>query len=319
MYRRQLIGLVVFVGLLGTAAAQAAGDGDDVAIIVNGSPIATWEIGLLMPQIQTEMTAQGLKPTGEEVLRRTLDRAIDSRLLSQEALRRGFQPDEARVERKLAAIAEGAGGRAELEAELIKSGVSYDQLRHTVFEADLVQALVEAEVMPSITVTDADVEEYYNDHPELFVGPDRIHARHILFRLDGDASESERKSARRQAERVRKLALAGEDFAELAIEYSEGPNALRGGDLGFTTRGMMVDEFDDAVWALQPGEISEVVETEMGLHVIKVEEIVPGERVPLDEARPALTDLIRQQRLAVALAEFVGTLRKSAKIEYPED
>ena len=112
--------------------------------------------------------------------------------------------------------------------------------------------------------------------------------------------------------------MAGEDFAALAIELSDGPNAFKGGDLGFTARGQMVEEFDDAVWVLEVGEISVVVESHLGYHVIKVEEIVIGPTAPLDEARPAVEDILRQQRIGAVLSGLVTELKASADIREPK-
>lgn len=297
----------------------AAAASDDVALFVNGEEIYGWELKLLLPQIQTELAAQGLDTRGQDVIERTVSRAIDSRLLAQEARRRGIEPNESRINDKMKGLAERAGGRADLEAELIKSRITYDQLRSTVVQSDLVQTLVENEIIPEIEVTQQEVEVFYSENPELFRGPDKIHSRHILMVVDSDATEAERQDARRRAEEARARAAAGEDFARLAAELSEGPTAKTGGDLGFTGRGQMVEGFDEAVWSLEPGEISDVVESRLGYHVIKVEEIVFGPVVPFDEARPLVTNLLRQQRTGKALASYVGKLRADAEIREPEE
>jgi len=239
-------------------------------------------------------------------------------LLAHEARRLGIEPNEERVAARLDAMAERAGGRAKLEAELITAGVTYDQLRATVVQADLVQSLVEAEVISAIEVTDAEIAAFYAEHPGLFKQPDKVHSRHILFKAGPDASPAEREAARADAVAARERALAGEDFAGLAVELSEGPNALKGGDLGYTARGQMVASFDDAVWELAPGEISDVVESELGFHVIKVEEIVVGESVPLEEARPVIENLLRQQETAEGIGVLVAELRAKAEIHDPE-
>jgi peptidyl-prolyl cis-trans isomerase C len=247
-----------------------------------------------------------------------LQRAIDSRLLAQEARSLGIEPNEERIQQKMKVLADGAGGRAALEAELITSGVTYEQLRSTVVQSDLVQTLVETRITPEIEVSDEDVEKFRRENPELFRRADKIHSRHILFVVDSGADPKERAAIREKAVLAHARALSGENFAALAVELSEGPNAARGGDLGFTARGQMVPAFDDAVWALGAGEISEVVETPMGFHVIKVEEIVIGEEIPDEEARPLVVDLLRQERRVEALGAHLAELRASAEIREPE-
>jgi peptidyl-prolyl cis-trans isomerase C len=315
---RLLCAVIVFVLSVATPVL-AAGDADEVALFVNEEPIYAWELKLLLPQIQTEMASQGQDTRGQEVIERTLDRAIDSRLLAQVARRRGIEPNEGRISDKMKGLEKRAGGRAELEAELIKSRISYDQLRSTVVQADLVQTLVETEILPAAEVSPQDVEAFYTENPELFRGPDKVHSRHILIAVDQDATVAERQAARQRAEEAHARAAAGEDFAKLAAELSDGPNAATGGDLGFTARGQMVEGFDEAVWSLEPGQISDVVESRLGYHVIKVDEIVSGPVVPFDEARPLVTNLLRQRRTGAALASFVAELRATAVIREPQE
>ncbi len=311
--------LVVAVLLICAASvATAQGRPDEIAAVVNGETISTWEIGLLFPQVQKELESQGLSSKGDIVIRTSLQRAIDNRLLAQEAIRLGIEPNEDRVNEKLRVMAEGAGGRGNLEAELIKAGVSYAQLRVTVVQADLIRTLVETQIVAEIEITDAEIAAFYAENQELFKEQDRIHTRHILFKVEPDSSPAEREAARTKAVAAHQRAVAGEDFAGLAVELSEGPNALKGGDLGFTTRGQMVPSFDVAVWALQPGEISEVVESSLGFHVIKVEEIVIGASVPLEDAEPVVRDLLRQERTGQALGILVRELRANAEVRDPE-
>ncbi len=316
--RKRLSCLLMTAFLIGVAMTSMARDGyEEVAVIVNGSEIYSWELALLLPQILSETAAQGLDPKGDVLIRSVLERAIDSRLLAQEAVRRGIEPNTARINEKMAKMAEGTGGRADLEAELIKSGITYSQLLSTVRQADLVQTLVETEVAANL-VTPEEISAYYNENLARFKNQDKIHTRHILFVVKPGDDPARKQTAREKAVAAHARAVAGEDFAALAIELSDGPNASKGGDLGFTARGQMVEAFDEAVWALEPGEISDVVESDLGYHVIKVEEISIGSTVPLDEARLVVEDLLRQQRIGGVISGLVTELMKTADIREPE-
>ena len=318
MHRALPCFVVVALLTAGAITATAQDPSQEVALIVNGEQIFGWEIALLLPQVQSELASQGLDTKGEGVIQAVLRRAIDSKLLAQEARRRGIEPDNGRIDQKMNKMAEGSGGRANLEAELIKSGITFAQLRSTVVQADLVQTLVKTKVGAGIELTMEDVSEIYAANPDLFKNRDKIHTRHILFMVGEGETSAEKKIAWDKAVAAHERAVAGEDFAALAIELSEGPNAQRGGDLGFTARGHMVESFDEAVWALEAGEISDVVESHLGYHVIKVEEIAIGPVVSLEEARPAVEDLLRQQRISEALSVLVAELRASAEIHVPE-
>ena len=316
--RKRLSCLLMTAFLIGVAMTSMARDGyEEVAVIVNGSEIYSWELALLLPQILSETAAQGLDPKGDVLIRSVLERAIDSRLLAQEAVRRGIEPNTTRINEKMAKMAEGTGGRADLEAELIKSGITYSQLLSTVRQADLVQTLVETEVAANL-VTPEEISAYYNENLARFKNQDKIHTRHILFVVKPGDDPARKQTAREKAVAAHARAVAGEDFAALAIELSDGPNASKGGDLGFTARGQMVEAFDEAVWALEPGEISDVVESDLGYHVIKVEEISIGSTVPLDEARLVVEDLLHQQRIGGVISGLVTELMKTADIREPE-
>jgi len=316
---RRLLCLLTTALLIGVAITSMAQESsEDVAIIVNGSEIYTWELALLLPQIQSEMEAQGLDPKGDVVIRSVLQRAVDSRLLAQEASRRGIVPNAERINEKMDRMARGVGGRANLEADLVKSGITYSQLLSTVRQADLVQTLVESEVAAAAQLTPEDISAYYNNNIARFKNQDKIHTRHILFLVKPEDDAVRKQAARDKASAAHARAVAGEDFAALAIELSDGPNASDGGDLGFTARGQMVEAFDEVVWTLEAGEISEVVESHLGYHVIKVEEIAIGPTVPLDEVRPVVEDLLRQQRIAEVLSGLVTELKASAEIREPE-
>ncbi len=318
MHERPLC-LLMTVLLFAIAITSMAQEGSqEIAVIVNGSEIYTWELALLLPQIQSEMAARGLDPKGDAVIRAVLQRAIDSRLLGQEASRRGIVPNAARINEKLDRMAQGVGGRAKLEADLAKSGITYSQLLSTVRQADLVQTLVESEVAAAGKVTPEEISAYYDNNLARFKNQDKIHTRHILFLVKPEGGAVQKQAARDRAVAAHARAVAGEDFAALAIELSDGPNASKGGDLGFTARGQMVAEFDEVVWTLEAGEISEVVESHLGYHVIKVEEIAIGPTMPLDEVRPVVEDLLRQQRTAEVLSGLVTELTASADIREPE-
>ncbi|HVN87460.1 MAG TPA: SurA N-terminal domain-containing protein [Candidatus Binatia bacterium] len=148
-----------------------------------------------------------------------------------------------------------------------------------------------------VTIDDAAVQAYYDDHREQYDKPEEVQARHILFNLSPAATEAEKSKARQQASEVLAKAKAGEDFAALAKQYSqdEGTKA-KGGDLGFFKRGQMTQTFEDAAFALQPGSISELVESPFGIHIIKVEGKHAAETQTLEQVRPQIVDTLKKER-----------------------
>jgi peptidyl-prolyl cis-trans isomerase D len=156
-----------------------------------------------------------------------------------------------------------------------------------------------------ITIEDDEITSYYDSHLTDYQIPEKRHARHILFRATPEDSEEIHQNQQQKAAEVLEKARGGEDFATLAQQYSEGPTAETGGDLGFFSRGQMVKEFDDAVFTLQENEISDLVKTDFGYHIIKLEEIQPGGVTSVEQAREniiASLQLEKAKPMALQLA-----------------
>lgn len=153
-----------------------------------------------------------------------------------------------------------------------------------------------------IEIDAAKVEEYYQNNLKNFQTPEQRHARHILFKAGDDDSATVHESQKKKAEEVLELALASEDFAALARQYSEGPSKDNGGDLGFFSRGSMVPDFENAAFTLQKGEVSPVVKTRFGYHIIQLEEIRPASTRPLEEVRTEIIKTLQRKEAETALA-----------------
>jgi peptidyl-prolyl cis-trans isomerase D len=146
-----------------------------------------------------------------------------------------------------------------------------------------------------VTPSDADVQAYYDAHADDYRRPEEVRARHILFKVAPNASDADKAAARTQAADVLAKAKGGADFAELAKQYSQDSTASNGGDLGRFGHGVMTPAFESAAFALQPGQISDVVETPFGFHIIKLEEKFPEHVEPVESARPAIVSALQLQ------------------------
>lgn len=165
-----------------------------------------------------------------------------------------------------------------------------------------------------IEVSTKEVEDFYNEHKDdRFTTPARVHARHILFPVDADATADEKAKARAAATEVLEKARAGEDFAKLAETHSQDTaTAAQGGDLGFFTRGRMVKPFEDAAFALPTGGISDLVESQFGIHIIKVETNEPEKIKPLSEVETEIRqELLREHAKAQAETRARADLEKT--------
>jgi peptidyl-prolyl cis-trans isomerase D len=162
----------------------------------------------------------------------------------------------------------------------------------------------QAKVSDSIQVTDAQIQDYYNGHKDEYRTPERVHARHILLSI-ANKPKDEVPKIQAQAEALLKQIKSGGDFAELAKKNSQDPgSAQKGGDLGWVSRGQMVKNFEDAVFTLKPNEISNVVTTEYGFHIIQVLEKQSAHLQTLDEVKPAIIATLKNQNVFDRMQEL---------------
>ncbi len=298
----------------GVALGQAGGN-DPVVLKVNGEPVHASEIRLAASGVQNEARQRGQQVTQEQAFQMASQRVIDAKLLAQEARRQGMKPDTAKVDQNMAMLEQQAGGADRLASMLAQGGFTVDGYRKMMAEMSLVNQFIDKKVMSGITVSDEEAKKFYDENPAFFERPEEVHARHILVRVPKGASPEVKAEARKKIEAIQKRAAAGEDFAELAQETSEGPSAKDGGDLGFFSRDRMVKEFSDAAFALEPGQVSGVVETQFGYHVIKNEEVRPAGKVPFDEVKDRIVESLKQRKMADEVDGILEKLRTDAKIE----
>jgi peptidyl-prolyl cis-trans isomerase C len=195
-------------------------------------------------------------------------------------------------------------------------GSSLDKLQQQTRTSLLVSKVLEAEIGPRISVQPKDIDAFYQQNLDRFKEGETVHASHILIGIPQKADAAQNQEARAQTEALLKQIRAGTDFAQLARTRSQDTSsAARGGDLGFFAMGQMDPTFEKAAFALKPGEVSPIVETPYGFHIIKLHERRPARTIPLTEVRAQigqhLTDLQRDE-LTVA---FVEQLKDKGKVE----
>lgn len=172
------------------------------------------------------------------------------------------------------------------------------------------------EVVGKINVTEDDINLYYKAHREEFRTPEMVRARHILIKVDKNVSDDDKRKAREKAEEILKKIRGGEDFAKLASEFSDDPGSKnKGGDLGFFPKGRMVPEFEKVAFSLKPNEVSDIVETPFGFHIIKVEEKKESVQEPLEKVKDKVKEKVFADFRKARVDEFVEKAMKDAGVE----
>ncbi|TMJ09523.1 MAG: hypothetical protein E6G98_09295 [Bacillati bacterium ANGP1] len=302
-----LLGLAAVLLAAGAVAAITMGmqRGTAVAATVNGEVIY---INELNEQVDTLAKQYGLDPSTAdgarqraEVSRVVLDQLIEQRLVLQEARRQSALPTETQIEDQLQEIKRNFPTQRDFELALAQRNLTLAELKDRLRTNLAVRNLM-VKVAP-VTVTDAEIEQYFREHRSEFDRSEQVHVRHIL--LDDE----------NQARLVLAKLRRGEPFGDLARQYSKDPGSReQGGDLGFVNRGQLVSEFEQAAFALQPKQISDIVKTQYGYHLIQVLERRPPQPATLEQARDQIRRVLVSSRQEAAFQEWVKKIKAQAKI-----
>ena len=310
-----------------------------VVATVNGREVPTKLYEMYLKNGREEL---GLDPSTDEG-RRKIERLkegivselIDRALIVEEAERRGLKIPPEKMESAVARTVEQFGGKEKYDAYLAGHHLKREDYLE-VIKMELYGELLRAELNKNLSVADDEIKKYYEAHksePD-FQQPERVTAAHILIaarpnliaqqlkqdknRSGGDlavAVHEEIARRRKLAEELRSKAAAGADFAMLAREHSEDPSSReQGGDLGTFSRGTHTRAFDEAAFALKPGALSNVVQTEYGFHVIKVSAKEPARALTLDEATPEIRRRLLADLEATKLTGFLKEMRRKARV-----
>jgi len=236
-----------------------------------------------------------------------LNQLIDYELFYQQAQKEKIKISNDEIDLEIDKIKDNFSSPEEFNEALKANDITLDLLKDDIKRQLMINKVL-GETKNQVTITDEELLEYYNENKESLFEPEQVHARHILVETDEEANNL-----------LLQLKEGLTDFAELAKEKSIGPSAPSGGDLGFFTKGQMVKEFEDAAFALEQGEISDVVQTEFGYHIIKCEEKKEEYSPTFEEAKEKISNTLRSQRENEAISALISRLREEAAIVYNYD
>lgn len=244
-----------------------------------------------------------------------LNGLIGRELLWQEAKRKDFVAKDSDVESSMKVFKSRFSSESDFTLRLQQSGYTIEEYTELLKQQLSLRELVQKDIAAGITVSDNEVHDYYEANPDRFIAPKEVHARHILVKVDPGADDDTRSKAKKKIDGVLEEAKGGDDFGELAKKYSEGPTGPNGGDLGFFRRNQMVKPFAEAAFALEPGEISDVVQTIYGYHIIKAENFRGGDKMTEDEVREKLRDFLYDTKVQDAMQKKIAELRSEGTVE----
>jgi len=245
-----------------------------------------------------------------------LESLINQELLYQEGKKEGLESKDADVEAEVAKVKKNFPTQEAFDQVLKMQGLTEPKFIVMVKKVMTMRDTIKIKVQPlAKPVTDKETQDYYEANKDKFSEPEQVKARHILIKSSLNDSEEEKTVAKNKIDSILKEIRDGGDFAELAKKDSECPSAPQGGDLGFFSRGQMVKPFEDVAFALQPGQVSDVVETEFGYHIIRVDEKKQGKQLKLEEVQERIKEVLTNEEIDKALAEWLKPIKENSSIK----
>jgi len=290
-----------------------------MALRVNGEVVTDeaiqFELDRLVRFYSEHMPWEQVQRQMDVLRKRAREQAIGAKLLMMEARKMNFAVPPEEVDKRLNAIRQEAGGEEAFREMLARGNYTEEMLRYSILmdrQLDRLIARITADVRDP---TEEEIRDYYEKNRADFVLEDRVQVQHILIR-PSSVSEADRATARSRLEEIRRRILDGADFSDEAAAHSECPSGRRtGGSLGWLSRGTMVPEVDSVIFALKDGEVSEVVETPVGLHIFKRLAFEAGGPAEYADVAEKIRNLIRHQRRGAAISAHVAELRANAVVE----
>ena len=297
---------------------------DPVVVKAKGFEIKRSQLDDALIAIKGNLPVSGQKmPPNEVIEQQILDRLIQIQLLMSRATAEDKAKGKAAFEKELQAVKTNMKASEEefadkLNRQLRAQGLTRAQWEKQRTELATIAAVLERELKAE--VPDEDVKKFYMDNPAKFEQPEMVRASHILLSTRDAASRAElsndeKKAKRKQIEDLLKRARDGEDFAKLAREFSEDPGSKdKGGEYTFP-RGQMVPEFEAAAFSLKTNQISDVVTTPFGYHIIKLSEKIPARKVELAKASEDIKQFLKSQQIQKQMPAFLDKLKQEAGVE----
>jgi parvulin-like peptidyl-prolyl isomerase len=310
-----LLSLIVASGV----CAQSIYPGD--AVRVNDETISYQRFnGFYVEYRNSKGVAVGARGDQLELMtrlrREAMNLMIEQVLVGQAAERAGIEADAAEVEQNIDNVRSIFDSDNGFNLKLQDEGFTEESFRRHIGRMIVAKRYLDGIRLEVSDVSDAELERYYHENEHRLTLPEQVRVRHILLTWKPLGTQDDRAAIRKQMQPILARARSGEAFAALAEEFSDDcATKNNGGDTGFFRRGEMVPAFEEVAFALQPGEISDPVDTTFGVHVIRLEEHREPRLLPIDEVREQLLEHVRTEQMEAAVQDEIDQLRAAADIE----
>jgi len=301
----------------------------DIVARVNGSDISAKHIKFQFVQVLKKSQVPFTSAQKEKIVRKVIDKEVVRELMYQEGQKLNLVADPKFVEAELQALKSAYKNENDFKEALLERDITENDLKKSIEVDSQAQIILKQQVKGMVGIDDSLVEQYYKDNRENFRRPIAYRASHVLIMPftpeliknskieDLRNNEKElRVKARKKIFEIQEQSKRGVDIAELATKYSHDESTSKnGGDLGFFYAEAVEKTFTDAVAKLKIGEISDIVETKFGFHLIKLTETKPGEYAPFSDMKGAIQEHLFMEGARDRVSDYIVSLRKKAEIE----
>jgi peptidyl-prolyl cis-trans isomerase SurA len=285
-----------------------------VIAVVNDEALTQYDLDVQKRQVIQQMQAQKVPPPPGDVLdKQLLERLIVDRALMQYAKETGVRVDDTQVERTIQRIAQDNKMTADqFRAAVEREGLSYARYREDMRNEITIQRLRDREVDSRISVSDAEVDNFLATLAAQTGGETEYRLAHVLVLVPEQASPDQIDAKRRRAEEALKQIQAGADFAQVAAGFSDAPDALKGGDLGWRAPARLPTVFSEPVRGMKPGEVSGVLRSSTGFHIVKLQEM-------RSRNQPTVVEQTHAKHILIKVSEITSESDAKAKIDRIKD
>ena len=293
---------------------------DRIVARVNDDVITLSELqeeGLpLFARLRENYTGSELAEQVQRAEREFLDQLILRRLQLQYASQIGITTSENDINAALKDVLTRNNLTPEQLTDLLtREGLTLQDYKDRLLEQIILARLINQAVRSRVSVDTSEVEAYFKAHQDEFNQPAQARIRHIFFRIDPGVAQPQVDAVHARATRVLQEARNGSDFADLARLHSEDATAANGGDLGYIKRGQALPEFEEVIFTMKEGDISNVIRTSNGLHIVKVETFSIGSDRPFTETKAEIERRLLQEKIEKRFQDWTMELKDRAFIE----
>jgi parvulin-like peptidyl-prolyl isomerase len=295
---------------------------DRIVAVVNDEVITLHDLNTAFEPYEKNIESTYKGKDKDSVIKQTKEsffqRLIDNILIEQEAKKAGTSvtvKDEDVMNVIQDMLIKQKLSMPDFLKNLAKEGSSIETVKKEIKSQIIRMRLLKREVKDRIIVTDEEVGEYYNKHRQEYEGKESVRMKQILLLLPSGADETVKINMKKEALRLHELLMKGESFDLLASKYSQGPAAAQGGDVGFIERGTIIPEVETIAFRLPLEQVSEVIESSMGFHIIKVVDKKGAGLKPIAIVREEIKAKIEDEKLDKKFEEWISSVRDKSHIE----